>query len=85
MSSSTAAAPGSSAPSFDVQICINDVSLASDDVSVTSDAGGGGAELYRDRPKRRLSWCPEPQFDDKNPLLSVSGRRFVACSHSCDG
>jgi len=70
---------GPPTPSFDVQICINDVTVV-DDVSVTSDTDScrSGSESVARLQRRRLSWCPERSDDaaDKQRLLSVSGRRY---------
>ena len=82
MDSSTLQLPGGASstpvtPSFDVQICINDVTIV-DDVSVTSDTDScRSTETVARRQRRRLSWCPEHSQDaDKQRHLGVSGRRF---------
>ena len=70
-------APGSSStqvtPSFDVQICINDVTVV-DDVSVPSDTESCRSTEPVAR-RRRCSWCPDEA--DKQRHLSINGRRFV--------
>jgi len=70
-------APGSTSaalptPSFDVQICINDVTMV-DDVSVTSDTDScRSTETVARRQRRRLSWCPEYVAGSEEKLRHLS-------------